>query len=110
MDLGDADHRRAQRIGVAADDRLERRHDMGADEHRVDAEVRHGAMGAVAANLDVELVGRRHDRAGPDRDGPGRQFRPIVDAVDFVYREQVERGRPRPSSGRRLCLPRPAGR
>ena len=39
--------------------------------------------------LDVEMIGRRHDRARPDRELPDRQARIIVHAVDLADPEPV---------------------
>jgi hypothetical protein len=51
-------------VEVAGDDRLERHHELRADEHRVHGLVGVGAVAAAAAHQDAEAVGGGHHRAG----------------------------------------------
>jgi hypothetical protein len=46
-------HAGIDRLDVAADDGLEGLHDLAGDRHRVDAQVRHGAVAALAADRDL---------------------------------------------------------
>ena len=49
LDLGHAHHHLVERVGVAAGDGLERGDHVGQAHHRVDAEVRHRGVRALAA-------------------------------------------------------------
>ena len=57
MDRADADHRALERIDVAADHRLERDDDLGGDQHRIDAQMRIGAVRADAVDEDRDRIG-----------------------------------------------------
>ena len=63
--------------------------DRGAGDDRVDGGVRLGGVAAVAFDLDGELVGRRHQRAGPDGEMAERQARHVVHAVDLLDAEAL---------------------
>ena len=73
-----------ERIDVARDDRMQRRDDVGADQHRVDALVRSGGMAALAGDLDVDAVARGQQRAGADGELADGDARHVVHAVDLL--------------------------
>ena len=90
MELRRADHGRIHRIGVAADDGLQRHHDLRADHHRVDALMRHGAVRTLAFDGDLENVVGGHHRAGADGELADRNARDVVHAVDLLGGKLVE--------------------
>ena len=53
------------RIDVAADDGLQRQHDVGAHHHGIDGEMRVRGMAALAGDADVPAVGARRAAARP---------------------------------------------
>ena len=65
------DRRRFGDVHRAADDRLQAHHDLRADDDRIDAAPRHGAVRLPALDLDQERVGARHQRSGPIDDLAG---------------------------------------
>ena len=90
MDLGGRDDGGVHRVDVARHDRLQRRHDVAAHHHRVDAVMRHGAVGADALHHHLEDVVGGHHRAGPDGEAADSDARDVVHAVDALDRELVE--------------------
>ncbi len=58
------EHRRLQRIGVAADQHLQGLHQRRAGEHRVGRLMGHRGMSAASRDDDLETVGAGHQRAG----------------------------------------------
>ncbi len=56
MNHGDRDYRRVERGAVAGDDGLKRLHHLAGRRHRVDAQMRHGRVRALAGELDVKLI------------------------------------------------------
>ena len=61
-----------------------------ADDDRVDGQVRPRRVAAMPGDVDRELVGRRHDRAGPDGELADRQARHVVHAVDLLDAEALD--------------------
>ncbi len=84
LEQADRHHSRMQRIDIARHDRLQAADDLRADQHRVDREMRSRRVPALALDLDDEMVGRRHQRARPDREFPERDAGIIVHPVDFL--------------------------
>ena len=85
----DRHHRRLDRIDIARHDRLQRGDHLPADHDGIDARLGSRRMGAAAFDLDVDAVGRGHDRSRPDRELPERQPWEIVHAVDLVDGEAI---------------------
>ena len=54
---GHAHHRGIDRADDAAGYGLQCEHQLGADDHRVDAVVRHGGVRATPADADLEVIG-----------------------------------------------------
>ena len=73
VDRSDGDHRPLQRTDLAAAQGLERDHDLGRDQHRIDPQVRIGAVRAHAAHRDIDAVrtGRGDVQRGLDLAGRG---------------------------------------
>ena len=46
-------------------------------------------MAAEALDRDIDVVGRGHDRAGPDRERADRNSRTVMHAVDLIDAEAV---------------------
>jgi len=102
---GHADHRGVNRVDAATDQGLGGGDDVGGDQDRVDAEMGHGAVPALAGDGDAEPIGGSHDRPGAYAEAAGRQLRPIVQAEHGIAGETVEqaplimtRAPPAPSS------------
>ena len=74
---------------LRAHDRLQRLHDRRAGDDRVDARVRAGGVRAVPLDVDDELVGRRHQRAGADGEMAERQAGHVVQAIDLLDAEAL---------------------
>jgi len=60
------------------------------DGDAVDAQVRHGAVAALAVDVDVEEVEGGHDFVFVDSNVSGGQFRPVVQGIDAIHREAGE--------------------
>ena len=90
MDLGDGDDAGLQGIDRAADDGLQGAHEFGCDHHGIDAQMRHGGVGALAPDHDLEGVEGGHHRPRPESEGAGGQSRPVVHAVDGLHGELLE--------------------
>jgi hypothetical protein len=87
------DHAGVDRALVARDDGLEGLHHLAGHRHRVDAQVRHRGMRALAADGDLELVAAGQHRAGLQRELP--TFMPgQLCAEDRLHRELARTGRP----------------
>ena len=84
VELGDRDHGGFQRIDVARHDRLQRVDDRRAHHDRIDRGVRPRRVAAEAFDVDIDAVGRRHHRAGPDGEIADREAGIIVHAVDLL--------------------------
>jgi hypothetical protein len=78
------------RIDVARHNGLQRRHDVRAHDHRVDAVVRHCTVGADALDDDLEDVVGGHHRTGAHGELANRNPRDVVHAVDALDRELLE--------------------
>ncbi|MNV30449.1 hypothetical protein D3C71_1217160 [compost metagenome] len=65
-------------------------HDRGTDHHRVDGFVRHRAMAAVADDLDVHRVGRRHERSAVKTQMPDGVTRHVMHGEDRITRKPFE--------------------
>ena len=89
VELADRDHGGVQGIEGPRDDRLQRGDELGADEHGIDALVRARGVAAEPFDLDVDRVGRGHDRAGTDGKGADRNARAVMHAVDLLDAEPV---------------------
>ncbi len=87
---GHADHRGVNRVDAATDQGLGGGDDVGGDQDRVDAEMGHGAVPALAGDGDAEPIGGSHDRPGAYAEAAGRQLRPIVQAEHGIAGETVE--------------------
>src|SRR5665213_1859645 len=61
-ELPDGHDRGVLRRDLARDDRLQHRYDVGTRRDRIDRELRHRAVTALAADRQVELVGRGEER------------------------------------------------
>ena len=68
------------RVDVPRHQRLQRRHDLGPDDDRVDRVLRLGAMSALPANGDGETIGGGHCRTGAHLDHTDRRVLVDVDA------------------------------
>ena len=88
-DRADRDDHLFQRIDIAAGDGLQRDDNLGGDQNRIHAIMRFRGMAALAGHGDVELIRRRHHRAGPDRECADRDARHIVHPVDFLNGETL---------------------
>ncbi len=75
---------------AAADHGLQGLHEGRAGDEGVASLLRHGGMGAVPAQQDVELVGAGHHRPRVHGELAGGQARPVVHAVDGFHREARE--------------------
>ena len=89
MEFADRDHGQLQRIDGARDDRLQGADHLRADQHGVDAFVRPRRVAAEALDLDVDRIGRRHDRAGTDGELADGNAGAVVHAVDLLDAETV---------------------
>src|SRR6266403_2392618 len=67
VDLRDRQHRRLQRIDIAADDGLQRLSERHGDDDGIFRSLRHRAVRAVAVDGDVKKISSRHRRARQDR-------------------------------------------
>ena len=90
MHLGDRDDRRIERRHVARHHALQRRDDLGGDDHRIDARLRPRAVRALAGDLDVEQAAAGHLRAGADGELADLELGPVVHAEDLLAGELVE--------------------
>jgi hypothetical protein len=75
---------------IAADDGLQGQHDVGADHHRVQREMRMRGMTALARDVDVPAIGCRQQRAALRHDVAHRDARLVVDGEHRVAREFLE--------------------
>ena len=66
LEARDRDDAGIERIDIARGDGLQGGHDLRADNHRVDALMRHRSMAAPAFDNDRDLIGRRHRRPFSD--------------------------------------------
>src|SRR5690606_34678951 len=71
VDGADGDHRPLQRADLAADDALQGDDDVAGHQHRVDAQMRIGAVRADAVHGDVDAVGAGGDHGQGDLDAAG---------------------------------------
>jgi len=78
--------RGVERIDVAGDDRLQLGDDLGADQERVDGDMRARRMAALAFELDHDVSAAAIMAPGADGELADRQAGVIVHAVDFVMR------------------------
>ena len=78
-----------ERIDAARGDGLQGEHDLGADDHRIDAVMRHRRMAALTFDGDRDLVGGGHQGSLAQHELPDRHPRPIVHAVDLLDAEPV---------------------
>ncbi len=76
-------------IDIARHHRVEGEDQLGGNQHHVHRLVRQGGVAARALERDVELVGRRHDAAGPRGEAADRQAGQIVQAVDLLDAETL---------------------
>jgi len=112
VDGSHGQHAEFGRVELAGDDRLQT-HDNGAGQyHGVNAEVRHGAMRALAINLDVHADCGGHERTGGQRHGAGGKVagkdvlpKYYVGRGDLVHKSVIHHG-----LGTGGNLPRPAGK
>ena len=79
-------------------------HDPAQRVHEVGGQVRSGGVAAGAGQADLDHVGRRGERAGPDRDQPGRQLREAVQREDRLDVLQTALGDHLGGAGRELLL------
>ncbi len=89
-----ADHRGIDRAHIARDDRLQRRHDVARDQHRIDADLGPRAVRAAPLDMNVKERARRHHGAGADRELPDRQAGMIVHAEHGVAGKALRTARP----------------
>ena len=82
-------HKLLGRVGVPAGNRLNRRQQMRRHHRGVHRLVRLGGMSALALDQDLDLVGRRKERARPDRELPHRHAGPVMHAVDLLDAEPL---------------------
>ncbi len=78
-----------ERIDVARHDRLQRRHQLGTGQHRIDAHMRHRRMASLAFDFELDLIRGRHQRTGADREGADSHPGNIMHAVDLIDRETI---------------------
>ncbi len=91
MDLGDAEHQRRLRIDGAAHHPLQRHHELARRQHRIVAQMRHRGVGTGAPDKNRKSVHGRHHRPHPRADLPHGQARPVVDGIDRLHREALEK-------------------
>ena len=89
LEARDRDDAGIERIDIARGDGLQGDHDLRADDHRVDALMRHRPVAALAFDGDGDFIGRRHDRALAQPERADRKRRHVVHAVDFLDAELV---------------------
>ena len=90
MDLRHADDAGFQRVQVAGQDGLEGQGELCRDHHGIHAQVRHGAVGAAAAQRDVERAAGGHDGAAGQSECAGRHAGPVVHAEHGLHGELFE--------------------
>ena len=78
-----------QRVDVAGHDRLQLVDDLRADQDAVDRLVRLGGVRAAALDVDIDAVGRRHHRTGPDGEFAERDAGEVVHPVDLLDAEPL---------------------
>ena len=89
VEFAHRNNRRFQGIDAARHDGLQGRDQLRADQNGIDAFVRTRRMSAQPFDLDVDGIGRGHDRTGPDRKRADRNSRTIMHAVDLIDGEAV---------------------
>ena len=82
-------HHLFHRVGIAAGDGLQGKHQMAAHHHRVNRVLRFGGMAPFARQVNIELIGRGEKWAGADRECARRHPRPIVHPVDLLDAEAL---------------------
>ena len=87
MDLRDAEDQRFGRRDIARNDGLQLADQGRGDNNRVFRLLRHGAVAARAANVEVEEIGARHGFARFDTDLFRLSIGVVVHPVDFVAGE-----------------------
>ncbi len=90
MHVADAHHRCVHRIHGAARQCLERRDHMGGHDNRVDTEVRHRRVPALAGDDELHRVGCRHHRSRHDRSLALRELRPVVHPENKLAGKSLE--------------------
>ncbi|MCY1521686.1 hypothetical protein D9M68_565110 [compost metagenome] len=90
VDLGDAEHGRVQRIAVARDDGLQGLGQLHGRHDRVDAQIGHASVRALALHDDGEFVAGRHDGAGGQAELAGLHAGPVVHAEHRFHGEARE--------------------
>ncbi|TDN00398.1 hypothetical protein CEE86_12995, partial [Lactobacillus crispatus] len=78
MEFANRDHGGIERIDAARHNRLQRGDELRADHHGIDAFVRPRRVAAEPFDVDIDLVGGGHDRAGADRERADRNPRTVV--------------------------------
>jgi hypothetical protein len=89
VELADGNHRGLQRIDVAGDDRLQLIDDLGAHQHTVDRLVRLCGVPAAPLDVDIDAVGGRHHRPGPEGELADGKAGVIVHPVHFLDAEAL---------------------
>ena len=95
MDAAQGQDGRLRGGGLPADQGLERGNDLGGDHHRVDGEMGHGAVAALASDGQAEEVRAGPHRAGTDGHLARLQPRPYVQAehpVDTLEHARLDHG------------------
>ncbi len=90
VDMADGDHAAFDRLDGARDDGLECGDDVGGDHDRIDAEMRHRSVSALAGDGDLDVGDRGHDRAVAPGEGAGGHLRPVVHAEHHLHRAALE--------------------
>ena len=98
------------RVDVAGDDGLQRQHDLGGDDDRVDDHLRLRGVPAAAGDADLEVVLAGHDAAGTRVQMAGGGARAGCAARTWRRREPLEQAVGDHRLARRARAPRPAGR
>jgi hypothetical protein len=78
------------RVDVAPDDALQGQHRGRRRQGRIDRQVRHGAVAALADEADQHLVRGGHEWAGAEIEVPGRHARVVVHGEDRVAWKALE--------------------
>src|SRR5690606_29064415 len=77
-------NRRFDRVDGAGNDGLQRLDDRGTHDQRIDRAVRLGGVAAASGDVDGELIGCGHQRAGADGEGAGGDAGHVVHAEHLL--------------------------
>ena len=104
MEARHREHRRLQRLGVAADQGLQRLDQRGAGDHGVGRLVRHRGMPAASRDGDLETIRTGHHRSLDQRHLSGGKAGPVMQAEYRLHRKSFEQALLDHDSGTALML------